>query len=166
MKIIDRPDYTDKIKKLLGKCFIIALTGQRRVGKSKRLFELNDKFYFEDIGIRNSLVSSGRTSSIEKLIENAIYLHLIRLGYEVTVGQLQKTEIDFIAQKKDQTIYIQATYLLATEETVEREFGNLMLIRDNHPKMVISMDDFFDGTNFQGIRHYHLRHFLLATDLF
>ena len=64
MKIIDRPDYTDKIKKLLGKGFIIALTGQRRVGKSKRLFELNDKFYFEDIGIRNSLVSSGRTSSM------------------------------------------------------------------------------------------------------
>ena len=131
----------------------------------KRLFELNDKFYFEDIGIRNCLVSSGRTSSIEKLIENVIYLHLIRLGYEVTVGQLQKTEIDFIAQKKDQTIYIQATYLLATEETVEREFGNLMLIRDNHPKMVISMDDFFDGTNFQGIRHYHLRQFLLTTEL-
>jgi len=131
----------------------------------KRLFELNDKFYFEDIGIRNSLVASGRTSSIEKVIENVIYLHLVRLGYEVTVGQLQKTEIDFIAQKKDETIYIQATYLLATEETIDREFGNLMLIRDNHPKMVISMDDYFDGTNYQGIRHYHLRQFLLTTAL-
>jgi len=131
----------------------------------KRLFELNDKFYFEDIGIRNSLVASGRSSSMEKVIENVIYLHLVRLGYEVTVGQLQKAEIDFVAQKKDETIYIQATYLLATEETVNREFGNLLQIRDAHPKIVVSMDEFFDGTNYQGIRHYHLRQFLLMTSL-
>ena len=131
----------------------------------KRLFELNDKFYFEDIGIRNSLVASGRSSSMEKVIENVIYLHLVRLGYEVTVGQLQKAEIDFVAQKKDETVYIQATYLLATEETVNREFGNLLQIRDAHPKIVVSMDEFFDGTNYQGIRHYHLRQFLLMTSL-
>lgn len=126
----------------------------------KRLFEVNDKYYFEDIGIRNSLVQGGLAQSMEKVIENAIYLHLIRLGYNVTVGYLQKAEIDFVATKGEQTIYVQATYLLANEETVTREFGNLALIKDNFPKYVVSMDSLYSGTNFQGIYHMHLRDFL------
>ena len=126
----------------------------------KRLFEVNNKYYFEDIGIRNSLVQGGLAQSMEKVIENAIYLHLIRLGYNVTVGYLQKAEIDFVATKGEQTIYVQATYLLANEETVTREFGNLALIKDNFPKYVVSMDSLYSGTNFQGIYHMHLRDFL------
>lgn len=126
----------------------------------KRLFEVNDKYYFEDIGIRNSLVQGGLAQSMEKVIENAIYLHLIRLGYNVTVGYLQKTEIDFVATKGEQTIYIQATYLLSNEETASREFGNLALIKDNFPKYVVSMDSLYSGTNYQGIHHMHLRDFL------
>ena len=126
----------------------------------KRLFEVNDKYYFEDIGIRNSLVQGGLAQSMEKVIENAIYLHLIRLGYNVTVGYLQKAEIDFVATKGEHTIYVQATYLLANEETVTREFGNLALIKDNFPKYVVSMDSLYSGTNFQGIYHMHLRDFL------
>ena len=126
----------------------------------KRLFEVNDKYYFEDIGIRNSLVQGGLAQSMEKVIENAIYLHLIRLGYNVTVGYLQKAEIDFVATKGEHTIYVQATYLLANEETVTREFGNLALIKDNFPKYVVSMDSLYSGTNFQGIHHMHLRDFL------
>ena len=126
----------------------------------KRLFEVNDKYYFEDIGIRNSLVQGGLAQSMEKVIENAVYLHLIRLGYNVTVGYLQKAEIDFVAIKGDQTIYVQATYLLSNEETVTREFGNLALIKDNFPKYVVSMDNLYSGTNYQGIQHLHLRDFL------
>ena len=126
----------------------------------KRLFEVNDKFYFEDIGLRNSLVQGGLAQSMEKVIENAVYLHLIRLGYNVTVGYLQKTEIDFVATKGDQIIYVQATYLLSNEETVTREFGNLALIKDNFPKYVVSMDSLYNGTNFHGIHHMHLRDFL------
>lgn len=126
----------------------------------KRLFEINDKFYFEDVGIRNSLVQGGLAQSMEKAIENAVYLHLIRLGYNVTVGCLQKAEIDFVATKGDQTIYVQATYLLSSEETVAREFGNLALIKDNFPKYVVSMDSLYSGTNYQGIQHLHLRDFL------
>ena len=126
----------------------------------KRLFEMNDKFYFEDIGLRNSLVQGGLAQSMEKVIENAVYLHLIRLGYNVTVGYLQKTEIDFVATKGDQIIYVQATYLLSNEETVAREFGNLALIKDNFPKYVVSMDSLYSGTNYQGIHHMHLRDFL------
>ena len=126
----------------------------------KRLFEVNDKYYFEDIGIRNSLVQGGLAQSMEKVIENAIYLRLTRLGYNVTVGYLQKTEIDFVATKGDQIIYVQATYLLSNEETASREFGNLALIKDNFPKYVVSMDSLYSGTNFQGIHHMHLRDFL------
>ncbi len=126
----------------------------------KRLFEVNDKYYFEDIGIRNSLVQGGLAQSMEKVIENAVYLHLIRLGYNVTVGYLQRAEIDFVAIKGDQTIYVQATYLLSNEETVTREFGNLALIKDNFPKYVVSMDNLYSGTNYQGIQHLHLRDFL------
>ena len=126
----------------------------------KRLFEVNDKYYFEDIGIRNSLVQGGLAQSMEKVIENAVYLHLIRLGYHVTIGYLQKSEIDFVATKGEQTIYVQATYLLTNEETVTREFGNLALIKDNFPKYVVSMDNLYSGTNYQGILHLHLRDFL------
>lgn len=131
----------------------------------KRLFEINDKFYFEDVGIRNSLVRGGLAQSIEKIIENAVYLHLVRLGYEVTVGYLQKTEIDFVARKNDSTIYIQATYLLSSEETISREFGNLILINDNYPKYVVSMDELYENKDYQGIKHLHLRQFLLSKEL-
>lgn len=126
----------------------------------KRLFEVNDKFYFEDIGLRNSLVQGGLAQSMEKVVENVVYLHLARLGYHVNVGYLQKAEIDFVATKADQTIYVQATYLLSNEETVAREFGNLALIKDNFPKYVVSMDNLYSGTNYQGIHHMHLRDFL------
>lgn len=126
----------------------------------KKLFEVNDKYYFEDIGIRNSLVQGGLAQSMEKVIENSIYLHLVRLGYNVTVGYLQKAEIDFVANKGDQTIYVQATYLLADENTIAREFGNLALINDNYPKYVVSMDNLYTGSNYHGIYHMHLRNFL------
>lgn len=131
----------------------------------KRLFEINDKFYFEDIGIRNSLVQGGLAQSIEKVIENAVYLHLVRLGYEVTVGYLQKAEIDFVAKKNDKVVYVQATYLLPTEETVMREFGNLTLIKDNYPKYVVSMDELYENMDYKGIRHLHLRQFLKMKEL-
>ncbi len=131
----------------------------------KRLFEVNDKFYFEDIGIRNSLVQGGLAQSIEKNIENAVYLHLVRLGFEVTVGYLQKTEIDFVAKKQNRVIYVQTAYQLASEETVKREFGNLQLINDNYPKYVVSMDELYENTDYEGILHLHLRQFLLRKDL-
>lgn len=131
----------------------------------KRLFENNDKFYFEDIGIRNSLVQGGLAQSVEKVIENAVYLHLMRLGFEVTVGYLQKTEIDFVAKKQNRVVYVQATYQLASEETVKREFGNLQLINDNYPKYVVSMDELYENTDYEGILHLHLRQFLLKKDL-
>ena len=132
----------------------------------KKLFENNKKYYFQDIGMRNSLVSGVRSFDIEKVVENAVYNHLILLGYNVTVGQLRGKEIDFVANKPGSSpVYIQAAYIIATEETYKREFGNLKAISDNYPKYVISMTPLMDETNDDGIRHISLRHFLSSKFL-
>lgn len=127
----------------------------------KKLFESNDKYYFEDNGIRNALAGGSREGDIEKVIENIIYNHLIRLGYDVTVGQLQAGEIDFVCTKPEgQRIYVQASYIIADEYTRKREFGNLRAINDNYPKYVISMTPLVSRQDSDGITHLHLRHFL------
>ena len=127
----------------------------------KRIFETNDKFYFEDNGIRNALAGGTREGDIEKVIENIIYQHLIRLGYQVYVGQLQAGEIDFVCTKPDgQRIYVQASYIIADMATREREFGNLRAINDNYPKYVISMTPLLTRNDDNGITHLHLRTFL------
>lgn len=126
----------------------------------KRLLESNDKYYFEDLGLRNILVGNNRVGDIEKLMENVIYLHLKNQGFTIAVGQFRQTEIDFVVQKNGQTMYFQATYLLASEETINREFGNLQLIHDNYPKYVVSLDDFNQDVTKEGIIHLNLRKFL------
>ena len=127
----------------------------------KRILETNDKFYFEDNGIRNALAGGTREGDIEKVIENIIYQHLIRLGYQVYVGQLQAGEIDFVCTKPDgQHIYVQASYIIADMATREREFGNLRAINDNYPKYVISMTPLLTRNDDNGITHLHLRKFL------
>ena len=127
----------------------------------KRIFETNNKFYFEDNGIRNALAGGTREGDIEKMIENIIYQHLIRLGYQVYVGQLQAGEIDFACTKPDgQRIYVQASYIIADMATREREFGNLRAINDNYPKYVISMTPLLTRNDDNGITHLHLRKFL------
>ena len=131
----------------------------------KRIFELGDKYYFEDLGLRNHIVGGNRSADIEKVMENAVYLHLLRMGYKVYVGQLHKTEIDFVAEKSGSTVYVQVAYLLASQETINREFGNLKLIDDNHPKYVISLDRMMGSVNADGIRHIYLRDFLKMRTL-
>ena len=127
----------------------------------KRIFETNDKFYFEDNGIRNAIAGGTREGDIEKVIENIIYQHLIRLGYQVYVGQLQAGEIDFVCTKSGgERIYVQASYIIADDATREREFGNLRAIKDNYPKYVISMTPLLTKNDDDGITHLHLRKFL------
>ena len=127
----------------------------------KRIFETNDKFYFEDNGIRNAIAGGTREGDIEKVIENIIYQNLIRLGYQVYVGQLQAGEIDFVCTKPGgERIYVQASYIIADDATREREFGNLRSIKDNYPKYVISMTPLLTKNDNDGITHLHLRKFL------
>lgn len=140
-----------------------------RVGRynihGKKILELGDSFYFEDLGVRNHIVGGNRRFDIEKLIENAVYRHLLRLGYTVYIGMLHKAEIDFVAEKQGSTVYIQVCYMLASQETVDREFGNLQMIKDSHPKYVVSLDRMYGDTNIDGIRHLHLREFLKSKSL-
>lgn len=129
--------------------------------RGKHIFEQNFKYYFSDHGLRNFLCGFNLRGSIEKVIENAIYHHLKTLGYRITVGVLRAAEIDFVATKGEKRIYVQATYLLASEETVKREFGNLAAIPDNYPKYVVSMDPVGGGIpDYPGVEHLRLRDFL------
>ena len=127
----------------------------------KRLLESNDKYYFEDAGIRNTQTMVGRDRDVEKVIENIIYQQLVHSGYKVHVGQLQAGEIDFVCTKGVSKIYVQASYLIAGEETRQREFGALKKIKDNYPKYVISMTPLVTKTDDDGIIHISLREFLV-----
>ncbi len=126
--------------------------------QGKKIFEINDKYYFEDLGLRNSIIGY-KQMDINKIIENLVFLHLQTLGYKITVGQLKNKEIDFVCEKQNKKIYIQAAYLI-TNENKEREFGNLLAIQDNYPKMVISCDEMIDQSDYKGIKHINIRNFL------
>lgn len=97
---------------------------------------------------------------IEKLLENMVYLHLCNQGYQVTVGQLQNGEVDFVAEHGGNRLYVQVTYLLATQETIDREFGNLRRIKDDYRKVVVCMDALAAEGNYDGIECVHMRDFL------
>jgi predicted AAA+ superfamily ATPase len=154
-------DYT----RMLTEAFIIHKVCRYDI-HGKRLFETNDKFYFEDHGIRNALCGGTRMGDIEKVIENIIYQHLLRMGYSVTVGQLQASEIDFVCEKKNGSrIYVQASYIISDQQTREREFGNLHAIKDNYPKYVISMTPLVSRNDEDGITHLNLRKFLMTEEL-
>lgn len=131
----------------------------------KRLLETNDKYYFEDLGVRNLLAGPDRTADIEKVMENAVYLHLKNLGYKISIGTLPNGEVDFVAEKGGRTIYVQVAYLIADESTMEREFGNLLAIQDNYPKYVVSMNPMTRSQDYEGIRHLTLRRFLMTDSL-
>ena len=126
----------------------------------KKLLETNDKFYFGDVGIRNFIVGGRRANDIEKIVENLVYQQMVRLGYDVKVGQLYSTEIDFVGTKGNEVVYVQAAYLITEEKTFNREFGNLMPIKDNYPKYVISMTPYMDSSRWEGIIHIPFADFL------
>lgn len=127
----------------------------------KKLFEMIFKYYFADHGLRNYLCGFNIRASIEKIMENVVYQHLLSQGFNVKVGILRAGEIDFVATKGAKTLYVQVAYLLASDETIKREFGNLAAIKDNFPKYVVSMDPVSGGlAEYPGIHHVHLREFL------
>ena len=128
--------------------------------RGKKLLQSNSKYYFEDNGIRNSCVETTRDRDIEKVIESIIYHQLIHDGYKVNVGQLQAGEVDFVCVKDKKRVYIQASYIIGSEETRQREFGVLKGIADNYPKYVISMTPLVTRTDDEGIQHLSLREFL------
>jgi len=130
--------------------------------QGKRKFEIREKYYFEDLGIRN-VIAGYSIAEQAKLLENIVYNHLIYKGYTVKVGVLGDKEIDFVAQKNNETKYFQVALQLTDEKTTQREFGNLLAIKDNYPKYVISKE-IFSGNSFQGIEHWNIKDFLLKFE--
>ena len=125
-------------------------------------FEIGDKYYFEDLGLRNCHFGFSMQKDIHKLMENAIFLHLSQQHYEVFTGQQTAgKEIDFVGRKGDEVVYILSSYLLGDEKAKEREFGNLQSIRNNYPKYVVSLDEWTSGSSVDGIKHIHLGEFLI-----
>jgi predicted AAA+ superfamily ATPase len=129
-----------------------------------KIFEIGEKYYFEDLGIRNSVRGLNYLGDVGKLIENAVYMQLLRRGYRVFTGKDGEREIDFIGEKNGERIYVQACYLLADEKTLQREFGNLMFIEDNYPKYVVTMDPLPPRKTYKGIRQLHLKEFLTMEE--
>ena len=131
--------------------------------KGKRLLELHEKYYLGDVALRHALLGY-REGDISGILENIVFLELKRRGYRVFLGKAGNREIDFIAEKKNKKIYIQVAYLLASPETIEREFSVLHALRDNYPKYVISMDDIF-GKDVDGVKRINLVDFLLDSEI-
>lgn len=129
--------------------------------EGKRFFEIGEKFFFEDLGIRNSIVGF-KPHDISGLMENAVYNHLRIQGYDVKTGVLDKDkEIDFVAEKDGERLYVQVALTVADKVTADREFGNLSAITDNYEKIVVTYHDSFPNT-FNGIKAMTLREFLMA----
>lgn len=124
----------------------------------KRVFEIGEKYYFENLGIRN-IVIGYRIIDRAKLLENLVYNHLLYLGYEVRIGYIGDKEIDFIGEKSNEKIYVQVALQINNETTAQREFGNLLKIPDNYLKIVVT-DEAFQGNTYEGIRHYSILDFL------
>lgn len=124
----------------------------------KKILSVNEKYYIADHGIREAIFENNQRD-INQILENIIYIEMLRRGYDVKIGKINDLEVDFICTKYDEKIYIQVTYLLASPETIEREFSVLELIKDNFPKYVVSMDQFDMSRN--GIKHYNIIDFLL-----
>lgn len=128
--------------------------------KGKRLLELHEKYYLGDIGLRHALLGF-RDADLGGVLENVVFLELKRRGYRVAIGKLGNREIDFIAEKESRRLYFQVAYLLHSPDTIEREFFPLGEIKDNYPKVVLSMDTIF-GNDFDGIQRINIVDFLLS----
>jgi predicted AAA+ superfamily ATPase len=127
----------------------------------KRFFEVGEKYYFENTGIRNS-ASGYKPGDDGKILENVVYNELISRGYVVKTGWHEKHEIDFVASKNNETVYLQVALKVENRETIDREFGNLLKIEDNYPKYVITADNQYKNT-VEGVEHVNIRRFLTGN---
>ena len=129
--------------------------------QGKKILTVNEKYYVADHGIREA-VFEGNMKDINLVMENIVYMELLRRGYTVTVGKTGDKEIDFVCEDQGNKLYIQVAYLLASTDTIEREFGVYDRVRDNFPKYVITLDEFDMSRN--GIKHRNIRDFLLQEE--
>ena len=129
--------------------------------QGKQILATNEKYYMADHGLREA-VFGGNMKDINLILENIVYMELLRRGYSVTVGKVSDKEIDFVCEDHGKKLYVQVSYLLASEETIQREFGAFAGVRDNFPKYVVTMDEL--DMSRDGIKHRNIRDFLLAEE--
>ncbi len=151
------PNQIRNYTKYLSNAFVIH-TVERYDIVGKRIFEIGEKYFFENIGIRNAIVGY-KANDVAKVLENIVYNHLIYCGYKVKVGSINSKEIDFVCEKNNRIIYVQVCYKFEKQKTIDREFGNLLKIKDNHPKYVITADK-FAGDDYKGISQVYIKDFL------
>ena len=125
-----------------------------------KIFEIGEKYYFEDLGLRNVISGFNAVKDITKILENAVYLHLIQCGYKVFVGKIGDKEIDFVGEKNGIKIYVQVSLTIMNEKTQEREISSLLLVQDNYAKYIVTLNDMYIGNNYKGVQCLNLKEFL------
>ncbi len=129
--------------------------------RGKRILQIDEKYYLADHGIRQAVYGEN-FRDIHLILENIVFMELLRRGFDVTVGKVGEKEVDFVAEKAEQKLYVQVSYIMSDEATFNREISPLLDIKDNYPKYIISMDPINRST--QGIKHMHILTFLLETE--
>ena len=130
--------------------------------RGKEILKTQEKFYLADVALRYSIMGYN-FDTVASSLENIVYLELCRRGYTVYIGKIGDAEIDFVAEKQEQKLYIQVTQKLDAESTQKREYERLLDIKDNYPKYVLTTDDFAGG-NYEGIKTMHIADFLLSYE--
>jgi predicted AAA+ superfamily ATPase len=156
-KIEISPNQINEYALALADAYLIHRVGRYDID-GKRLFERGEKYYFENLGIRN-VIAGYKPQDRAKRLENVVYNHLVFCGYAVKVGTIYSNEIDFVCERNGEKIYVQVTIELSHEATIEREFGNLLKIKDNYPKIVVSGERSFENS-YEGVQHVYIRDFL------
>jgi len=158
-KIAISPYVVSEYVMALADAFLVHRVNRYDIAR-KRLFERGEKYYFENMGIRNVL-SGYKWQDRARRMENIVYNHLVYSGYNVKVGTIDPEEIDFVCQKNGETMYVQVAVEISKTETLEREFGNLLRIKDNYPKVVVTGEKSFENT-YEGVEHIYIRDFLTS----
>ena len=135
---------------------------QREDLEGKKILSINEKYYCVDQGFNQVRIGRNQLNN-GRIMENMIYFELLRRGYDVTIGIVGDYEIDFVGKKMGEKIYVQVTRELSNDDTIEREFRPLLLVRDNYPKYVVSTDDF--DMSHDGIKHKNIIDFLLDDEI-
>ena len=135
---------------------------QREDLKGKKILSINEKYYCVDQGFNQVRIGRNQVNN-SRIMENIVYFELLRRGYEITIGCVGKYEIDFVCKKMGEKIYVQVTRELSQEDTIEKEFRPLLLVKDNYPKYVISTDEF--DMSQDGIIHMNIFDFLLDDEI-
>lgn len=154
------PNQVSEYADSLVEAFVVHRIGRYDI-VGKKLFERGEKYFFENMGIRNA-VAGYKPQDRAKRLENIVCNHLLFCGYDVKVGTLSPEEIDFVCTRGGETLYVQVAIELSTPETIAREFGNLLKIRDNYPKIVVSGERSFENS-YEGVGHIYIRDFLSST---